>query len=42
MDIVSTGDDDDSDTEEVEGEENSAHSEPKAAAPPSTEPEAKA
>ncbi|KAL3339978.1 hypothetical protein AABB24_028543 [Solanum stoloniferum] len=36
---VPEGDDDDSDTEEVEEEENS---EPKAAVPPSTEPEVKA
>ncbi|KAG5612462.1 hypothetical protein H5410_023743 [Solanum commersonii] len=36
---VTEGDDDDSDTEEVEEEENS---EPKAAVPPSTEPEVKA
>lgn len=36
------GDGNDSDTEEVEGVENSAHSEPEAAVPPSTEPEAKA
>ncbi|XP_055833387.1 co-chaperone protein p23-1-like [Solanum dulcamara] len=39
---VPEGDDDGSDTEEVEEEEDSAHSEPKAAVPPGAEPKAKA
>ncbi|KAM3238013.1 co-chaperone protein p23-1 [Capsicum annuum] len=41
-DVPEGDDDDDSDAEGVVEEEDSAHSEPKAAVPPSNEPEAKA